>query len=69
MTEVVQAIRLGGLTAAGSGPAARPNPEQAVDPVCGMTVTVTPDALHALVDGRDYWFCGPGCLAHFTAAA
>ena len=38
------------------------------DPVCGMTVLVTPDALHAVVEGEDFWFCGPGCLTKYTAA-
>jgi xanthine dehydrogenase accessory factor len=65
MTEVVRAIRLGGLTAAEPAPA---EPRQAIDPVCGMTVLVTPDALHAVVGGEDFWFCGPGCLSHYTAA-
>lgn len=65
MTDVVRAIRLEGLTAAA---ATDPAPEEAVDPVCGMTVLVTPDALHAVVGGEDYWFCGPGCLSHYTAA-
>lgn len=61
MTEVVKAIRLDGLTAA---PVAAHAPETAVDPVCGMTVLVTPDAVHA----GGHYFCGPGCLAHFTGS-
>lgn len=36
----------------------------AVDPVCGMTVVVGPDTPHLVEDGRDVWFCGPGCLRH-----
>ena len=64
MTDVVRAIRLEGLTAVATDSA----PRQAVDPVCGMTVLVTPDALHAVVGGQDHWFCGPGCLSHYTAA-
>ena len=61
MTSVVERIRL--------SPSSPPveAPAQAVDPVCGMTVLVTPDALHAVVDGTDYWFCGPGCMARHTA--
>ncbi len=65
LTEVVRAVRLGGLTAAGPATA---EPTHAVDPVCGMTVLVTPDALHAVVEGEDFWFCGPGCLTKYTAA-
>lgn len=41
-------------------------PVQAVDPVCGMTVTVMPDTLHLAVDGVDYYFCNPGCRKHFA---
>lgn len=39
--------------------------EQAVDPVCGMTVsieTATPSFLH---EGRKYYFCRPQCLERF----
>jgi xanthine dehydrogenase accessory factor len=63
MTEIVRAVRMEGLRPA-SAPVAAP---KAVDPVCGMTVIVGPDTLHAQVDGRDYWFCSAGCRASFTA--
>jgi xanthine dehydrogenase accessory factor len=33
----------------------------AVDPVCGMSVAVTPDALSLEHDGRTWYFCGTGC--------
>ena len=64
LAEVVRAIRVDGLAASGAvaGAAARP---QAVDPVCGMTVTVGPDTPHAAVDGVDHWFCGTGCRTRF----
>ena len=66
MAEVVSAIRVDGLSAAES--AAEPErPAQAIDPVCGMTVTIGPDTLHAVVDGTDYWFCAPGCRKAFLA--
>jgi xanthine dehydrogenase accessory factor len=35
--------------------------ETSIDPVCGMTVTHSPDALYADVDGTRVWFCCPGC--------
>jgi xanthine dehydrogenase accessory factor len=38
-----------------------------VDPVCGMSVAATLDALHLEVEGRSIWFCGPGCLQAFRA--
>lgn len=36
-------------------------PDTAVDPVCGMTVLMTDDAISATVDGQTAWFCSPGC--------
>lgn len=42
-------------------------PAQAHDPVCGMTVTVTADTPHAVVDGEDVWFCCPGCRDRYVA--
>jgi xanthine dehydrogenase accessory factor len=64
---IVRSIRLEGLTAAPAGQAA-PRPWQAVDPVCGMTVTVAPDTPHARVGDTDHWFCTPGCRDAFLAA-
>ncbi|MEU7679184.1 XdhC family protein [Micromonospora taraxaci] len=66
MGEVVRAIRVDGLAPASGTPAARP--QQAVDPVCGMTVLVGSETPHARVDGQDFWFCCAGCLASYTAA-
>ena len=66
MAAIVRGIRLEGLSAAPGGePAAAP--VQAIDPVCGMTVTVAPDTPHLAVDGVDHWFCNPGCRAAFAA--
>jgi xanthine dehydrogenase accessory factor len=64
LAEVVRRIRVEGLTAS-SAPAVRPL--QAIDPVCGMTVTIGPDSIHAVVDGTEYWFCNPGCRDRFVA--
>ncbi|WP_433308539.1 XdhC family protein [Micromonospora sp. CA-269861] len=66
MGEVVRAIRVDGLAPAAGASAARP--QQAVDPVCGMTVLVGAETPHARVDGQDFWFCCAGCLASYTAA-
>ncbi|GHJ54382.1 carbon monoxide dehydrogenase F protein [Nonomuraea sp. TT08I-71] len=66
MAEVVRALRVDGLASSPGAPAA--HPQQAVDPVCGMTVLVGPDTPHAQVDGQDQWFCCAGCLARYTAA-
>jgi xanthine dehydrogenase accessory factor len=68
LAEVVRQIRVEGLVAS---PGLEPLrlPATAVDPVCGMTVTVGPDTVHAVVDGTDYWFCMPGCRDTFLASA
>ncbi len=39
----------------------------AVDPVCGMVVTIKLDSLAAKHDGHLYYFCGPKCRAKFVA--
>jgi xanthine dehydrogenase accessory factor len=43
-------------------------PETAIDPICGMVVTVE-GAAHTLEhEGTTYYFCGSGCLRKFEAA-
>jgi xanthine dehydrogenase accessory factor len=42
-------------------------PQTAIDPVCGMTVTISDDALFADVDGERVWFCCPGCRRAYVA--
>lgn len=42
-------------------------PVMAVDPVCGMTVTVGPATPHWAAEGREHWFCGPGCRDKYAA--
>lgn len=59
LAEIVRAIRHEHLTAPPSSAPQRP--ESAIDPVCGMTVTVTPTTAHLQADGQDFWFCNPGC--------
>ncbi|MET8089747.1 XdhC family protein [Micromonospora sp. NPDC005220] len=66
MGEVVRAVRVDGLAPPSGARATRP--QQAVDPVCGMTVLVGSETPHARVDGQDFWFCCAGCLASYTAA-
>lgn len=61
--ELVRDVRLGGLVAP-EPPAA---PATAVDPVCGMTVTITPDTPHLTRDGEDVWFCATGCRDRYAA--
>ena len=60
LAAVVRAVRVDGLEAPklDHDPI---RPDTAIDPVCGMTVTVGPDTAHLEHDGVDYWFCNPGC--------
>src|ERR1051326_8793433 len=39
----------------------------AKDPVCGMFVEETPEAIRHSVDGKEYFFCATQCLHEFTA--
>lgn len=60
LADVVRAVRVDGLEPPKSDtePA---RPITAVDPVCGMTVTIGPDTAHLQHDGNEFWFCNPGC--------
>ncbi|HET9323149.1 MAG TPA: XdhC family protein [Gaiellaceae bacterium] len=40
---------------------------EAVDPVCGMTVSIAGARETAEHDGRTYYFCGAGCRSRFEA--
>lgn len=42
-------------------------PAEAIDPICGMTVAITADALRAEHAGTTYHFCAPGCRRRFLA--
>ncbi|GII55281.1 carbon monoxide dehydrogenase F protein [Planotetraspora thailandica] len=66
LAEIVAAVRTQRLDPA---PAAEPFPadaRHAVDPVCGMTVTVSADTPHLTGDGRTVWFCGAGCKERYA---
>jgi xanthine dehydrogenase accessory factor len=56
------------LKAAGSvvAPVAVAQPEQAIDPVCGMTVEIAAAHHQTEYQGTTYYFCAPGCLRAFT---
>lgn len=66
LAEIIAELRAGRLRPADPGGTPdRTEPVQAIDPVCGMTVTVMAGTPHAVADGADVWFCGPGCRDHF----
>jgi xanthine dehydrogenase accessory factor len=55
-------VRVGGLEAPKRDGEPAP-PATAVDPVCGMTVTIGDDTAHLHHAGHDYWYCNLGCRA------
>ncbi|MEU7855625.1 XdhC family protein [Nonomuraea sp. NPDC049141] len=72
LTEIATSVRTGdraGIAASIRTDSERPRPEVAVDPVCGMNVTVSAETPHLVApDGEDVWFCGPGCRDRFARA-
>jgi xanthine dehydrogenase accessory factor len=48
-------------------PAEPSGPVTAVDPVCGMTVAVSPHSLSYQHAGRTWYFCAAGCRTAFAA--
>lgn len=64
IAEVIRGIRVDGLAPAGGGVTAA---AEAVDPVCGMTVTAGPGTLVLHLDGVSHWFCGAGCRDAYAA--
>ncbi|MFW6091068.1 MAG: XdhC family protein, partial [Actinomycetota bacterium] len=48
-------------------PAAAEPVEEAVDPVCGMTVEVATARWYTEHDGQTWYFCAPGCQRRFEA--
>jgi xanthine dehydrogenase accessory factor len=67
LAQVVREIRVGGLAGPALDAVTAAAPATAIDPVCGMAVTIGPETPHAVVDGVDHWFCMPGCRDAFLA--
>jgi xanthine dehydrogenase accessory factor len=65
LAELVQLRAAGGLTPAGVGANAVDRPAEAIDPVCGMTVTADDSGRPFEHQGTTYYFCCPGCRAAF----
>ena len=42
-----------------------PEIAEAVDPICGMSVAITPHALSAIHEGTTYYFCAESCRRRF----
>ena len=69
LAEIVQArpsgVRIAATTPSAASPAVAPASATAVDPVCGMGVTVASARQKAEVDGVEYYFCCANCRAKF----
>ena len=61
------ARRAEGHLAADTVAASQDRPEEAVDPVCGMTVLVADARYRSIHGGITYCFCAPGCQQRFEA--
>lgn len=57
-----------GETATAEGTVIQGAPAVAIDPVCGMEVTITPTTPSAEHAGERHYFCCSGCAAEFTRA-
>ncbi|HWI08115.1 MAG TPA: XdhC family protein [Solirubrobacteraceae bacterium] len=49
-------------------PSEQEPPQFAVDPICGMTVTMAPDTPHLEHDGETVWFCREACKTEYAAS-
>lgn len=66
LAEVVRAIRVDGLRTPTTRALDTERAPEVIDPVCGMTVVVSPDTPYLNYDGKDYWFCGPTCRLQYA---
>ncbi len=64
LADVVRAVRVEGLRVPVVDDSRRP--ATAIDPVCGMTVTIGADTPLLHHQGVDHWFCNPGCRTRFA---
>ena len=64
LAQLVQALRVEGL--APRVEKASPAPEQATDPICGMSVVILPETPHLRIADEDFWFCNPACRDEFA---
>ncbi|MCS0600077.1 XdhC family protein [Streptomyces sp. LP11] len=66
LAEVVEAVRARPAPMPERAPVPERPPER-VDPVCGMTVTVTAGTPHLAAGDEEFWFCGTGCRDRYAA--
>jgi xanthine dehydrogenase accessory factor len=68
LARVIQTRRSGDYSPPITGPVGEAPPTFAVDPICGMTVTATPQNLHVEHDGETVYFCCEGCKETFLTS-
>ena len=64
LAEVIASVRSRPQAAPGTFVAQ--SPAEAVDPVCGMTVTIMADTPSLVVDGETFYFCNPHCRDRYA---
>jgi xanthine dehydrogenase accessory factor len=67
VAELIKAVRIDGLSAGSARTGEVAELATAIDPVCGMTVTIRADTPALSVDGEEHWFCCGGCRDRFAA--
>ncbi len=67
LARLIQTRYSGAYTPPLRSPSAEAPPTFAVDPICGMTVTMAPDTPHLEHDGETIWFCREACKTEYAA--
>jgi len=67
LARLIQTRYSDAYTAPLRSPGAEPEPRFAIDPICGMTVTMAPTTPHLEHDGETTWFCREQCRTEFAA--
>lgn len=65
LAELVAARHAPPTPGSGPGQVPLPEPQAAIDPVCGMTVAVARDTPHSDAGDARQWFCCAGCRERF----
>ena len=68
LARLIETRRGGAYTPPLRSPSEAAPPSFAVDPICGMTVTMAPDTPHLEHDGETIWFCREACKTEYAAA-
>ena len=67
LARLIQTRYDGSYVAPLRSPSNEPEPSFAIDPICGMTVTMAPETPHLEHDGETIWFCREACKDEYAA--